>query len=103
MESKEETSIFAALLAIIAAGIALFYTPYVLTQLWLWFVVPTFGLPVLTIPLAMGLCLVAQMLTGAFNKADRPETEASLHVRAVQVLLMPAVLHGMGWLIAQYV
>ena len=36
---------------------------YVLSILWAWFLVPAFGLPVLSIPSAIGLSLVVSMLT----------------------------------------
>lgn len=35
---------------------------YVLSVLWGWFIVPTFGLPLLTIPVAIGVMLVVAYL-----------------------------------------
>jgi len=36
---------------------------FVFTKLWMWFVIPMFGLPPISIPMAIGLCLVAAFLT----------------------------------------
>lgn len=36
---------------------------FVLTKLWAWFIVPTFSLPMITIPVAIGICLVSSLLT----------------------------------------
>lgn len=39
------------------------YSGWVLTVLWGWFIVSTFGLPALSIPLAIGLNLLVVLLT----------------------------------------
>lgn len=48
--------------ALLAVGILL--NAFALQQLWTWFVVPTFGTAVLTLPAALGLGIVARLFTG---------------------------------------
>lgn len=36
---------------------------FVLMKLWAWFIIPTFGLPALSIPVAIGICLIGGFLT----------------------------------------
>lgn len=40
---------------------------FVLSKMWGWFLVPTFGLPAITIPVAIGICLIAAFLTHQQN------------------------------------
>lgn len=57
----------------VALGIALavIIRGYVLSVLWEWFIAPTFGLPVLSVPLAIALAMVVAML--APRAAPQPE------------------------------
>lgn len=43
------------------AGLAVF-EGFVLKSMWAWFVVPTFGLPELSIPVAIGISLIVSLL-----------------------------------------
>ena len=52
--------VFISVVAIVVGSIL---NGYVLAQLWGWFVVPTFGSPALGIVPAMGISLIASMLT----------------------------------------
>ena len=44
---------------------------YVITLLWAWFVMPTFGLPILTIGYAIGLSGLVSFLTLQVKKNDK--------------------------------
>lgn len=61
------------LLSVLAHVVALLVNGFALKLLWGWFVVPTFGLPVLTFPIAIGIILVACIFTGAYNVALETE------------------------------
>lgn len=67
MQSEKPFSFLAWLVCLVAGVLAMFYMPWVLCQLWAWFVIPTFGLPALTIPLAMGLTLIGMLLTRSYD------------------------------------
>jgi len=49
------------------AGLLSVWEGFVFLKLWAWFVVPTFGLPMLTIPVAIGLALLIGFLTHQRN------------------------------------
>lgn len=98
---------------------------YALTVLWGWFVVPLFQLPALTMPLAMGLRLVAGMLTGSLyltqsdtsaNQQDEKKEEpASARLSAARRRLPSQLLRallkflssgliplGIGWIVHRF-
>lgn len=86
--------------AIGLAGLAVvwegFWSGFLLSVLWGWFVSPLFGLPVLGIAQAYGLALVARALRASGKKSDEPLGD--LLVRAV---FLPPMLCGLfllvGW------
>ncbi len=47
------------------------FSGYVFSILWGWFIVTTFGLPVLTIPAALGTILVVRYMTLKVDKSDK--------------------------------
>lgn len=73
---------------------------WVFTQLWAWFVVPTFGLAPLTIPAALGLSLLVNYLTSDWQTAG-PEPGDSVEdfvKAAVKIYLKPFVFLLFGWI-----
>jgi hypothetical protein len=62
---------------------------YVLCVLWGWFIVPTFGLPRLSIPAALGVALVASVLTYQGHHSDTDEDAAEGRRPAAQKYLSP--------------
>ena len=51
---------------------------FVLMKLWGWFIVPTFGLPALTIAVAIGLALTVSFLTHQMRaKTDESSTDVA--------------------------
>jgi len=55
-------SLFTTILSGIITGILSIWEGFVLMKLWGWFIVPTFGLPVLTIPVAIGMVMIVTFL-----------------------------------------
>lgn len=72
---KTLTCIGALTVAAIGTPLLIILSGFVLKQLWGWFVVPTFGLPELSIPIALGLSLTVTMLTGAPENKPKDEQE----------------------------
>lgn len=75
---------------IAATLLAMAYTTvlsgWALSLLWAWFIVPTFGAPALSIPLAAAMALVASYLTHQVDiKDDRP-SPPFLRVLATMIL-----------------
>lgn len=73
----------------------------VLSVLWAWFAVPAFGLPALTIPLAMGIMLVVSYMTkqADFNNQDREDYQMRINV--VQIVKPLAAL-AVGYVIKMF-
>ena len=72
---------------------------YVLSILWGWFIVTAFGLPPLTIPLAIGVSLIAGFLTVRVSKQDE---KVELFERISAIVMLPAVTLLVGWIVTKF-
>lgn len=76
---------------------------YALVVLWSWFIIPLFHLPPLTIPQALGVGLVAGLLTKEFDDGgDKDESESLGEVlikATLKALIRPAFALLFGWVI----
>lgn len=70
---------------------------YVLSVLWAWFIVSTFGLPLLTIPVAIGIMLVVGYLTKQANFANEDKED---YTKRMNIL---AIVKPLGALAVGYV
>jgi len=81
------------------------FNGWVLSILWGWFMVPTFGLPTLSMPQAMGIALVVSYLTYHYNGVPAQEKEKTKAEKIISVsmpILRPLFTLGFGWVIHQY-
>ena len=71
---------------------------YVLSVLWGWFIVSTFGLPLLTIPVAIGIMLVVGYMTKQFdfNNQDREDYQKRFNV---YMIVNPLAALAVGWVV----
>lgn len=68
---------------------------FVISALWGWFVSPTFGLPALSIPLALGISLVLSA-----SRPPSPECEDGKEIeRGVRVVLHPILCLLIGFIV----
>ena len=67
-----EALIILALTAAVTAALCI-WEGFVFVKLWAWFIIPTFGMAPLTIPMAIGLCLVAAFLTHQMRQTQKGE------------------------------
>jgi hypothetical protein len=75
---------------------------YVLSVLWAWFMVPAFGLPALSVALAIGLSLIVGLVT--HQRTGREiEKPFSLGVTVALATLAPALCLLAGWIAHQFV
>ncbi len=77
---------------------------WVLTMFWAWFVVPTFGVPMLGIWPAVGINLLLGLVTRQANQChadDMRDSNEKLSAAIVQ-LIWPLVVLGFGWIIWQF-
>lgn len=77
---------------------------YVGVHLWAWFVVPVFGLPMLTLPQAFGLSLLCHYWTwqhfSQHTKDERPLSERVSELAGL--VIMPWFVLLMGWICKAY-
>jgi len=78
---------------------------YVLSILWGWFITPTFGLPLLSIPIAIGLSLVIRYLTQDYNNTkNKDESFAySLCKALIYSTIKPLFALLMGWVVKLFI
>jgi hypothetical protein len=73
---------------------------FVLSKLWLWFVVSTFGLPVLGLAQAIGISLIVSYLTLATPSKKPDDAPKYSLVECVAIsIVIPAFALLMGWIV----
>jgi hypothetical protein len=82
--------------ALIAA--AALWRGYVLSILWGWFAVPIFGLPQLTVPAAIGVCLIVGMFFARNDEDNRSGWEKFGSSIAV-TFIGPLCTLLVGWIV----
>ena len=83
--------------------VILAWNGFVLTKLWAWFVVPTFGLPVLSLPLSMGITLIVHYLTWQPDAHRSEDPHFACKVYSGKAFLAPAWTWLIGWLITLFI
>jgi hypothetical protein len=63
---------------------------FIFSQLWSWFIVPYFHQPEMSIPLAIGLCLLASIFLP--HRSDNKEGLTTFFIA-------PLVVWGMAWIV----
>lgn len=97
--------VVAGFFAMLALSVA--WSGYALSILWGWFMVPTLSLPAISIPAAIGLSLVAHLVSHQDQSrlAKEPATGSWWMNAAGQwatILLIPAVSLLIGWIVKGY-
>lgn len=73
---------------------------WALSVLWGWFIVPLFGLPVLSIPYAIGIALIAGMLKGHTKDPDTDDDKAAV---LAKIFLFPFIALFIGWIVKGFI
>ena len=78
---------------------------WVLSVMWGWFVVPLFGVPVLKVAPAIGVALVAKMLThqSSSKSNEKKDTSETVGELIAAAFLSPMVTLLIGWIVLQFV
>lgn len=84
--------------SVLVAAAGAVWSGFVLTLLWGWFVVPTFGLPTLHVVPAIGLTITVAHLTPPSTFKLEGDPLSDLYLLA----LRPAVGLAMGWAVHQF-
>ena len=99
MENKGFGCFGLVVFTVILAAIGAILNGWVLSVVWLWFVVP-FGAPTLTIPQAIGISLVAALLTHQENKNDNDDDFTEAIIKAVIVAIAsPLMTIGFAYIV----
>lgn len=87
--------------SLIAAFFGSIWSGYALSTLWQWFAVPTFGLPALTVPAAIGVGLIVSYLTyqADLDKDDKNDPAERLVKHVVWMAVRPAFALLGGWIV----
>lgn len=97
----------AAVILLAVLGVpALLWRGYVLTILWGWFIVPLFGVPALSIPLAIGLSLTVAFLTSQRTGNETTEKKSEGEKLLTSLILCaawPLIALGVGWVVQRFV
>jgi hypothetical protein len=74
-KQEEHTGLFVSLciLALLTIPFIIALDGYAIATLWRWFVVPTFHLPLLSVPVALGVAGIARYVSSAHE--DKNDTE----------------------------
>lgn len=79
---------------------------WVLTVLWGWFIVPTFSLPELSIPAALGFTLIVSMFTQHLTNKKSESTGKTKSTLAGEIMGTaiggPLVVLLLGWIIKSF-
>jgi hypothetical protein len=80
------------------AAAAMILRGWVLSVMWGWFIVPAFGLPALSIPIAIGIAMIMSYLTHQIEPDDSSTAKAAGHAFGgpIMVLLL-------GWIVQMFI
>ncbi len=86
----------------LTAAAVMVWSGYVLSLLWGWFLVPTFGFPVLSIPAAIGLALIVRYLTAHKTDVTKDKTKDERIAEWGVAFLWPALALLVGWIVKHW-
>lgn len=79
------------------------YSGYVLSILWLWFIVPTFNLPSLNIPIAIGIIYILRLILSDDTDNDVKRTfDEKVRWALIMAILKPSLFWFAGWIAYQF-
>jgi hypothetical protein len=82
------------------------YSGYALSVLWGWFVVPTFNLKPISIPVAIGLAIVVSYLTNHTDSSQENNGDTFTEVLAKltgRALFKPTIALLVGWVVTFFI
>lgn len=94
------------MLVIVLGVVSSIFSGFVLTKLWSWFVVPTFDLPQLTVPIAIGIYLTVSFMTknntSTLEDQDFPDIKEIFNLFS-RGLGRPTAALLLGYVIVQFI
>lgn len=98
-------ALFGAIICIIVGAIGMMVLSsvlggFVLVKLWGWFIIPTFGLPALSIPVAIGITLMSKYMTIQKKPEMQDDDFVSQYSFAIAFPLVTLII---GWIVHFFV
>jgi hypothetical protein len=90
---------------VLLSAVSVVWHGYVFSTLWAWFIVPAFGLPLLSYAMAMGVVLIISFAT--FHRVvvptdpDQDKLDAMAETIA-HIIVYPTIVLAMGWCIKYF-
>ena len=102
--NKITKSVVLFLVLSILTAVYAIYAGFVLSALWGWFIVSTFALPGLSIPVAIGINYIVRMIIidTDYNE-DIEDSSAILKQSILSIIVKPTTFLTVGWIVAQFV
>ena len=105
-DSNKEVTGCVAVFILLTTPFMYIVNGWALRILWGWFVVPTFDVPHLSIPVAIGIAVIAGFLThGVHHQTSQDNQEDKLKrmvENACYQFLNPLFCLGVGWIVMQF-
>lgn len=90
------------ILAVILGVGATVWKGYVMTILWSWFLIPAFGFPILSIPVAIGITMVIALCVAVPSKKSETDPGKLAGMVVAYGYLVPLFSLGIGWIVKQF-
>jgi len=92
------------LLVFVLMAIYAIYAGFVLSILWGWFVVETFSLPALSIPVAIGInSIIRLVVIDVDYDVEQKEFSTRIVQSVTTILTKPTLFFVMGWIVVQFI
>ena len=104
-EPSTKESIFVLIWFPVLIALSSIYHGFVLTKLWGWFVVPTFSLPLLSLPAAIGLSLIIGFMAKNHDlkRDDESNSLGKLMLKAtLKAAAVPSNSLLFGYIVSRY-
>jgi hypothetical protein len=102
--SEKSVLVFAAVLGgFTIVLIEIILNAWVLMQMWGWFWVTTFGLPVLSIPAAIGISMTVKFVTGNYTKVNSDDSKKNVITKIAISLALPICILGIGYIVHLFI
>ena len=86
--------------AIILMVLSAIFSGYALSVLWSWFIVPTFGLPAISIPVAIGISIIVGYMSRSVTEKDEDESFGDIMTKGIiTAITKPAMALLIGYVV----
>lgn len=100
MSEKSAMNLVFVIFGLLLIVPSMLFNGWVLQTLWLWFLVPAFRFPAITIWTAIGIRVIAGLLTSYSWPSDEDKEIGERIVRAIAMAFVyPSIVLGIAWMV----